>query len=229
MPLLDLIWEHAADVHVLIVDDNSPDGTGQLAEQARERWPSKLSTLHRASKAGLGAAYRDGFRHALSLGYEAIVQMDADLSHDPAALPEFLERLGEADLVLGTRYLGGIRVLNWDFKRLLLSKAATAFTQIVTGVPLTDLTSGFKAWRRAALQAIHLDAIPARGYLFQIETTVQAYRKGLRIAELPIVFQERRLGLSKIDKSVILEAALGVLRLGFSARMRPERAPGEKK
>jgi dolichol-phosphate mannosyltransferase len=221
MPLLDLIWKHAAELHVLIVDDHSPDGTGEVAQRASERWPDRVFTLHRASKSGLGAAYRHGFRHVLSLGYDAILQMDADLSHDPAELPGLLDALKNADLVLGSRYLGGIRVINWDFKRLLLSKAATRFTQIVTGVPLTDLTGGFKAWRREALEAIDLDAIPARGYLFQIETTFQAYQKGFRVAELPIVFHERRLGQSKIDYRIILEAAIGVLRLGLTARIRP--------
>lgn len=217
-PLLDRIWKHAPEVDVLVVDDNSPDGTGRLAEESRARYPGRLHVVHRPAKAGLGRAYQEAFRRALELGYEAVIQMDADLSHDPAEIPEFLRSLENADLVLGTRYLGGIRVLDWDFKRLLLSKAATAFAQLATGLPFTDLTGGFKAWRRAALEAIDLARIPARGYLFQIETTVQAYSKGLRVAELPIVFQERRLGSSKIDSGVIFEAALGVLRLGVIAR-----------
>jgi dolichol-phosphate mannosyltransferase len=215
MPLLGQIWMCSARLHVLIVDDCSPDGTGNLAERARLQWPDKVFTLHRTTKSGLGAAYQHAFRHVLSLGYDAVIQMDADLSHDPAAIPQFLDRLKEADLVVGSRYVGGIRVLDWDFKRLLLSKAATRFSQMMTGVPVTDLTSGFKAWRREALQTIDLDSIPARGYLFQIETTFQAYCKGLRIAELPIIFRERRLGQSKIDKKIVLEAAIGVLRLGF--------------
>jgi dolichol-phosphate mannosyltransferase len=163
MPLLDLIGKHAAELHVLIVDDHSPDGTGQVAQRASERWQGRVFTLHRASKSGLGAAYRDGFRYVLSLGYDTILQMDADLSHDPAALPGLLEALKNADLVLGSRYLGGIRVINWDFKRLLLSKAAVG---------------------------------------------------------LPIVFHERRLGQSKIDYRIILEAAIGVLRLGLITRTR---------
>lgn len=214
IPLLQQIWTLADGLHVLIVDDNSPDGTGDLAEQAREQWPGKVFTLHQPKKLGLGVAYQCAFRHLLKLDYDAIIQMDADLSHDPAAIPEFLDRLKDADLVVGSRYLGGIRVLNWDFKRLLLSKAATRFAQIITGVNLTDLTGGFKAWRREALQAIDLDSIPAKGYLFQIETTFQAFYKGLRITELPIVFSERRLGRSKIDYRIILEAAIGVVRLG---------------
>ncbi len=220
LPLLDQIWKHADGLHVLIVDDASPDGTGELAERAREQWPDKLFTLHRSKKTGLGAAYQDAFRHVLRLDYEAILHMDADLSHDPAAIPSLLERLKDADVVLGTRYLGGIRVLDWDFKRLLLSKAATLFAKVMTGMPFSDLTSGFKAWRREALEAINLDAIPARGYLFVIETTFQAYRRGMRIAEFPIVFRERRLGQSKIDFRIILEAAVGVVRLGLT-RLKP--------
>ena len=219
LPLtVELILKHAPGVDVLVVDDNSPDGTGAVADHLAEQSPGAVLTLHRGAKAGLGAAYRDAFRHVLELGYEAIVQLDADLSHDPAVIPAFLERLQEADLVLGTRYLGGVRVLDWDFKRLLLSKSATQVARIATGLRYSDLTGGYKAWRRAALEAIDLDAIPARGYLFQIETTVQAHLRGLRIVELPIVFQERRRGMSKIDSGVILEATAGVIRLGFAAR-----------
>jgi dolichol-phosphate mannosyltransferase len=199
--------------HILIVDDASPDGTGEIAESLAAEFPGEVRVLHRERKEGLGRAYVAGFGHALKLGYETIVQMDADLSHSPSYLPAMVEGLAGSDVVLGSRYVRGVNVVNWDLKRLILSKAATRYARMVTGMPYSDVTSGYKCWRREALQAIGLDLVFSNGYLFQIETTYRAHRLGLRVAEVPIVFYERNFGRSKIDLGIIFEALLGVLRL----------------
>ena len=199
--------------HVLIVDDRSPDGTGEIAETLAAEFPGEVRVLHRDRKEGLGRAYVAGFGHALKLGYETIVQMDADLSHSPSYLPAMVQALAGHDVVLGSRYVRGVNVVNWDLKRLILSKAATRYAKVVTGMPYTDVTSGFKVWRREALEAIGLDLVFSNGYLFQIETTYRAHRLGLRVAEIPIVFYERNFGRSKIDFGIICEALVGVMRL----------------
>jgi dolichol-phosphate mannosyltransferase len=199
--------------HVLIVDDRSPDGTGEIAESLAAEFPGEVRVLHRDRKEGLGRAYVAGFGHALKLGYETIVQMDADLSHSPSYLPAMVEALAGHDVVLGSRYVRGVNVVNWDLKRLILSKAATRYARMVTGMPYTDVTSGFKVWRREALETIGLDLVFSNGYLFQIETTYRAHRLGLRVAEVPIVFYERNFGRSKIDFGIICEALVGVMRL----------------
>lgn len=209
--------ESAPGAHLLVVDDNSPDGTGELADELSRRYPGEIAVLHRARKEGLGRAYVAGFRHALAAPYDVIVQMDADLSHDPRYVPSMLDRTERADLVLGSRYVRGIAVVHWDFKRLILSKMATRYVQLVTGMPFTDATGGFKCWRREALEAIDLDGLFSNGYLFQIETTYKAWRRGLRIVEVPIIFYERNLGRSKMDMRIILEAVWGVLRLRLRA------------
>lgn len=199
--------------HVLIVDDASPDGTGAIADGLADEFPDEVRVLHRARKEGLGRAYVAGFGHALKLGYETIAQMDADLSHSPAYLAPMLEALERSDVVLGSRYVRGVNVVNWDLKRLILSKAATRYAQVVTGMPYTDVTSGFKCWRRSALEAIGLDLVFSNGYNFQIETTYRAHRLKLRVAEVPIIFYERNFGRSKIDVGIIMEALVGVIRL----------------
>jgi dolichol-phosphate mannosyltransferase len=214
LPLLvESIHRHAPSLDILIVDDNSPDGTGQLADELSRAAGGRLVVLHRGKKEGLGRAYVAGFNRALELGYEIILQMDADLSHDPSYLPVFLDRIRECDLVLGSRYLQGICVVNWDFKRLLLSKLATRYVRAVTGMKFTDATGGFKAWRTSALRTIGLDRVFSNGYLFQIELTYRAYRAGLRIGEIPIIFYERNLGRSKMDWRIIWEALVGVVRI----------------
>jgi dolichol-phosphate mannosyltransferase len=213
--LVEKIHELAPDVHILIVDDNSPDGTGEVADQLSEANKDRVFVLHRQRKEGLGRAYTDGFKYALAMGYDIVLQMDADLSHDPIYLPVFLEHIRSCDLVLGSRYLHGISVVNWDLKRLMLSKLASAYVRLVTGMPFTDPTGGFKCWRAGVLRSIGLDEVFSNGYLFQIEMTCKAYRKGFRIVELPIVFFERRLGRSKLDLAVIREALFGVLKLRF--------------
>jgi len=211
--LVEQIRSLAVPVDMLIVDDNSPDGTGQVAEELAAAGGNRLLVLHREKKEGLGRAYLAGFRQALELGYEIILQMDADLSHDPAFISGFVDRIQDCDLVLGSRYIGGIRVVNWDFKRLLLSKAATKYVQIVTGMRFSDTTGGFKCWRASALRQVDLQGVFSNGYLFQIEMTYRAFRRGLRISEIPIIFYERNLGRSKMDWKIIWEALWGVLRV----------------
>jgi len=211
--LVEKIAQYVPDLHILIVDDNSPDGTGELAEELSRENSGRVFVLHRDRKQGLGRAYLAGFGEALQRGYECILQMDADLSHDPSYLPGLLSLIRKFDLVLGSRYVHGINVVNWDFKRLLLSKLATKYVQMVTGMPFTDATGGFKCWRAAALQAVGLDDVFSNGYLFQIEMTYKAYRKGLRVGELPIIFYERNLGKSKMNWAIIWEALWGVIRL----------------
>jgi dolichol-phosphate mannosyltransferase len=203
----------AGDVDVLIVDDNSPDGTGQLAEELGRHEGNRIQVLHRDRKEGLGRAYVAGFRRALDMGYDVILQMDADLSHDPCYIPAFLERIQDCDLVLGSRYVHGICVVNWDFRRLLLSKAATKYVQMVTGMRFTDTTGGFKCWRAETLRSVGLENVFSNGYLFQIEMTYRTFRRGHRIAEIPIIFYERNLGRSKMHWRIIWEALWGVVRL----------------
>lgn len=211
--LVEKIQHHVNGLHILIVDDNSPDGTGQLAEELSRKNPGELFVLHRRKKEGLGRAYVAGFKYALEKGYEIILQMDADLSHDPSYLPCFLEQIRYCDLVLGSRYLHGISVVNWDLKRLLLSRMATRYVQFVTRMTFTDTTGGFKCWRRKTLESIELDDVFSNGYLFQIETTYKAYRKGFKVGEVPIIFTERNLGKSKMNWGIIWEAIWGVLKL----------------
>ncbi|MBA3441820.1 MAG: polyprenol monophosphomannose synthase [Pyrinomonadaceae bacterium] len=217
-PLVEKLWHHASELHVLIVDDNSPDGTGRIADELSRKNPGKLFVLHRQNKDGLGRAYVEGFKHALQKDYEIILQMDADLSHDPSYLPLFLEQLRHASLVLGSRYLHGISVVNWDFKRLMLSKMATKYVRLITRMPFTDTTGGFKCWRRETLEAVGLEAVFSNGYLFQIEMTFRAYKKGFKVVEIPIIFIERNLGRSKMSWAVIWEAIWGVLRLKLKSR-----------
>jgi dolichol-phosphate mannosyltransferase len=213
--LVEKIRQEVDSLDILVVDDNSPDGTGRLADELSAASGNRLFVLHRERKEGLGRAYVAGFRRALEMGYDVIVQMDADLSHDPSYLPAFLARIQDADLVLGSRYVQGICVVNWDFKRLLLSKMATKYVRMVTGMPFSDTTGGFKCWRAGPLQAIGLDRVFSSGYLFQIEMTYRTLRKGYRVAEIPIIFYERNLGRSKMDWRVIWEALWGVLKLRF--------------
>jgi dolichol-phosphate mannosyltransferase len=211
--IVESIKQYAPWSQVLVVDDDSPDGTGELADELSRRHEGNLFVLHRERKAGLGRAYVAGFRYALASGYDLIVQMDADFSHDPKHLPLFFEQIRESDLVLGSRYLNGISVVNWDLKRLILSKMAAGYIRFVTRMPFSDPTGGFKCWRRETLEAVGLDGLFSNGYVFQVETTYKAFRKGFKIAEVPIVFVERRLGRSKMNWGIIGEALWGVIRL----------------
>lgn len=218
--IVELIRAQPGGWHILVVDDGSPDGTGRLADELSARFPGELFVLHRTKKEGLGRAYVAGFQWVLARPeYQVIVQMDADLSHDPEYLTPMAELLKQHDLVLGSRYLNGISVVNWDFKRLLLSKGASVYVRMVTGMPYSDATGGYKAWRRDALAAVGLDQLFSNGYLFQIETTYRLHRlKKYSIGQTSIIFRDRDLGRSKIDMAIILEAVWGVIRLRLTGR-----------
>jgi len=192
-------------LEVLVVDDNSPDGTGRLADEMAAAEP-RIHVLHRPGKAGLGKAYLAGFRWALDRQYDLIFEMDADFSHDPKFLPEFLRAIKDADLVIGSRYRSGVNVINWPIARLLLSVGADEYTRQVTGLPLTDSTGGFKCFRRRVLEAIDLDRVRSNGYSFQIEMSFRAWKKGFRLVEIPIVFTDRVEGQSKMNKRIVREA-----------------------
>lgn len=198
---------------VLVADDCSPDGTGEIVDAIAAANP-RLHVVHRASKQGIGPAYREGFRHALDLGADLIVQMDADFSHPPSVLPEFYGLMRDYDLVLGSRYVDGITVINWPMGRLMLSYFGNLYAQkILGGLPVKDITGGFKCWRREALEAVGLENIVSNGYAFQIEMNYRAWRLGCRIKELPIVFADRRLGTSKMHLNIAVEALLIVWKL----------------
>jgi len=224
--LVEAVLKLPVEVELLIVDDNSPDGTGKLADELATRNP-RLHVLHRKEKSGLGRAYCAGFAWALERDYEFIMEMDGDFSHNPNDIPAFLEAAKNADLVIGTRYSNGIRVINWPLKRLMLSMAAAQYVRIITGMPITDPTGGFKCFRRRALQSINLDEVRSNGYSFQIEMSHKIWRQGMRIAEVPIVFTDRFQGTSKMSGQIVWEAVWMVWRLlaqnGFRRRPRPDK------
>ncbi len=209
----------AADprVDVLIVDDNSPDGTGDIVAGIMASNP-RVHLLRRAGKLGLGTAYRDGFRWALQRDYEYMMEMDADFSHDPAQIPRFLEAAQQADFVLGSRYLdGNVTVVDWPMSRLMLSYFANVYARLVTGLKLWDATGGFKCFHRRVLEAINLGDVRSNGYAFQIEMSFRAFRKGFRGVEIPIVFTDRTHGTSKMHGGIVREAILMVWRLRWWA------------
>ena len=216
-----------AKVDLLVVDGNSTDGTGKIADELAAKHP-EIHVLHEQKKSGLGRAYLAGFKWALEKDYEFIFEMDCDFSHDPDEIPNFLKAAQTDDLVLGSRYTGGVRVLNWPLKRLLLSRCAGIYVWLVTGMPITDPTGGFKCFRRRALQAINLDAVKSDGYSFQIEITHRLWREGFNIAEVPIIFTERIAGASKITRGIILEAFWMVWWLWLQNGLRrwPRKNPG---
>lgn len=211
-PLLDKLLALPHGLDVLIVDDNSPDGTAEVVKEYQQK-SDRVHLLQRPGKMGLGSAYRDGFRYALQHGAEYIFEMDADFSHDPEAIGQFLEEAKDADIVLGSRYLHGVTVVNWPLSRLILSYSANVYTRIVTGLPLADATGGFKCFRRRALEGIRLDRVKSEGYSFQIEMSFRCWKRGFRIKEIPIIFVDRRAGVSKMSRKIIWEAAGMVWRL----------------
>ena len=211
-PLLQRLLSLPHDLHVLVVDDASPDGTGEFVESWARNQP-RLHVLRRPGKLGLGSAYRDGFRYALKNGAEYVFEMDADFSHDPDSIGEFLRNASEVDVVLGSRYLNGVTVVNWPLQRLILSYAANLYTRVVTGMPVKDATGGYKCFRRCALESIRLDRVRSDGYAFQIEMSYKCWRKGFRIREIPILFVDRRAGFSKMNRRIIWEAVWMVWRL----------------
>ncbi len=203
--LLPELMALGPDIHVLVVDDNSPDGTGKLADElAAEN--DRISVLHRPGKLGLGSAYVAGFKSAIRQDVDCVFEMDADFSHDPAMIPEFIEEIASCDVVIGSRYISGINVVNWPMSRLLLSYFANIYTRLVTGMTIRDTTSGYKCFRREVLENIELDEVRSDGYAFQIEMNFRCWRKGYRIREIPIIFVDRRSGTSKLSQGVINEA-----------------------
>jgi dolichol-phosphate mannosyltransferase len=203
--------------HVLVVDDASPDGTGRVADELAAS-DERVSVLHRPGKLGLGTAYVEGFRHAMALGYDVVLEMDADMSHDPRHLPEILRAVDEgADVVLGSRSVPGGGVVGWGLGRHVLSKGGSLYARTILGVGIRDLTTGYKAFTRRALDAIDVESLRSNGYSFQIETTYRALRKGLRVVEVPIVFVDRRAGSSKMSRRIFAEAVLEVWRLRVDA------------
>jgi dolichol-phosphate mannosyltransferase len=210
--VVQALLDQARKVEVLIVDDNSPDGTGAIADGLASE-DGRVHVLHRPDKLGLGSAYIQGFKDALDRDYDLIFEMDADLSHDPSYIPHFLEKIKSCDLVLGSRYVQGVNVINWPMSRLLLSYFANLYTRIITGLPIKDATGGFKCFRRRALEAIDLDQVKSDGYSFQIELTFKCWRKGFRICEMPIIFYDRQKGRSKMSKKIVREAIWMVWRL----------------
>lgn len=214
-PLLDRVLEVLPQAHVLVVDDNSPDGTGALADERAARDP-RIQVLHRAGKEGLGKAYLAGFKWALERDYTHIFEMDADFSHDPQTLPRFLEAAQGADLVLGSRWVEGGGTVGWPLRRQLLSRGGSLYARTVLGVDIRDLTGGFKCFHRRVLAALDLDSVQTRGYGFQIELTFRALRQGFKVVEIPIRFTDRVAGQSKMNFRIMSEALTMVwkLRLG---------------
>jgi dolichol-phosphate mannosyltransferase len=210
------------DAHLLIVDDNSPDGTGEIADKLASS-DAHIHVLHRAGKAGLGAAYVAGFRWALERGYGTMVEMDADGSHQPEELPKLLDALAGADLVLGSRYVPGGGVLNWARSRELLSRAGNTYTRLMLGLKLKDATGGYRVFRAATLRRIDLDRVDSQGYCFQIDLARRTIRAGLTVTEVPITFVERERGASKMSKTIVIEALWRVTGWGIATRLWPSR------
>jgi dolichol-phosphate mannosyltransferase len=216
--MVSAIHEHLPQADILVVDDGSPDGTGQIAEELKSR-DKKLEVIHRSGKLGLGTAYVTGFKHALARGYDYIFEMDCDFSHDPKYLPVLQAAAEEgADLVLGSRYVEGGGTVNWGPMRKLISKGGSFYARTILGVQTRDLTGGFKCFRRRVIEAIDLDAVAAQGYGFQIEMTFRALKLGFRVVEVPIVFVDRRVGQSKMSKRIFAEALTLVWRLRMSVK-----------
>ena len=210
--LMRRIFAEGLPLEVLIIDDNSPDGTGEAADALAAADP-RVHVMHRSGKMGLGSAYVAGFRYAIEHDYDAVFEMDADFSHNPDSLPEFLRELENADLVVGSRYLHGVTVVNWPLKRLILSYLANVYSRVITGMPIKDATGGFKCFRRQVLESLDLSRVKSDGYGFQIEINFKAWRKGFRIREIPILFVDRRAGESKMSRRIVWEAAWMVWRL----------------
>ena len=228
-PMAKAVLDQVPETHILFVDDNSPDGTGRLLDGIAAK-DSRVFVLHRQKKEGLGRAYIAGFTWALERGYELICEMDCDFSHDPKALPTLLATATEYDLVLGSRYIGGIRVMNWPMSRLLLSTGAAQYVRIILGMPVCDPTGGFKCFHREVLSAIDMGKITSNGYSFQIEMTHTAWMQGYTVKEIPIVFEDRKTGYSKMKVNIATEAFMMVLKLWARCGLRrsPKKTRGAK-
>ncbi|MCX7591380.1 MAG: polyprenol monophosphomannose synthase [Kiritimatiellae bacterium] len=229
-PLAQAIFRSAPDSSILFVDDNSPDGTGRILDEmaATDR---RIHVIHKPGKEGLGRAYISGFKWALERGFSFVIGMDADFSHDPREIPNFLAAAAHADLVLGSRYINGIRVINWPLSRLLLSKMAATYVRAITGLPVHDPTGGYRCYRREVLEAVGLDQIMSNGYSFLVEMVHSAWMHGFRVVEIPIVFEERRSGYSKMSFDIFRESFWIVWRVAFryGFRRRPPRQRGAER
>lgn len=216
--LVEGVLANGPNFHLVIVDDNSPDGTGQLADELAARYPGRIDVLHRPGKGGLGPAYVAGFTHALGLHPDLVAQMDADLSHDPAALATLVDAAGRFDLVIGSRYVPGGGTHGWPLWRQQLSRTGGRYARAVLGAPINDLTGGFKVWRAPLLQQINLAGLHSDGYAFTIEATWRALQQGASVTEVPIMFHDRIAGASKLSRRIVAEAALLVWKLRWEAR-----------
>ena len=210
--LVDMVIGENPELHLLIVDDDSPDGTGEKVKKLQTEYKN-LFLETRPKKSGLGTAYIFGFKWALEKKYDNIIQMDADLSHNPKDLPRMVKNLQKYDLVIGSRYINGISVVNWPLRRLMLSYGANAYSRVITGMPIMDGTGGFKAWKSSVLSSIDLDSVKSQGYSFQIEMNFRAWVKKFNIKEIPIIFSDRTIGQSKMSKTIVYEAIFMVWRL----------------
>src|SRR5947209_7850546 len=213
-PLLQEIFSFAPAVDVLIVDDNSPDGTGKLADQIHVENP-QVNVLHRAGKLGLGTAYIAGFKYAIEHGYDAAFEMDADFSHDPRYLPDFLQAIENADLVIGSRYVPGGDTPNWSLLRRFISGGGNIFARFMLHIPVHDCTAGYRCYRREVLESIELDTVQSQGYAFQVEMAYRTTRRGFKVVEVPIIFMDRRVGKSKMSRKIFIEGFTYVLRARF--------------
>lgn len=210
--IIDKIFSVHDTIDVLVVDDNSPDGTGKLVRDKKSE-SDRIHLIEREGKMGLGTAYIAGFKYALARNYDYIMEMDADFSHNPEEIPNFLREIQEFDLVLGSRYIKGVNVVNWPLKRLLLSYGANLYTRIITGMDVKDATGGFKCFRSTALSLINFDEVKSNGYSFQIEMTYRLWKKGAKVKEIPIIFVDRMEGVSKMSKKIVYEAIFMVWKL----------------
>ena len=213
--LVKEIHRYQKEVNILFVDDNSPDGTADLVKKIQKE-KKQVHLLSRSGKMGLGTAYLAGFKYAIGKGYDYIFEMDADFSHDPKEIPVFLKTIADYDLVLGSRYIKGVNVVNWPLRRLLLSYFANVYTRVITGLPVNDATGGFKCFRREVLESLDFDKVKSNGYAFQIELSFKAWQNGFRIKEIPIIFIDRIAGVSKLSKSIMWEAVFLVWKLRFN-------------
>jgi dolichol-phosphate mannosyltransferase len=210
--LLPEVLSKNEEISILIVDDNSPDGTASFVENEMKN-NDRIHLIKRSSKQGLGTAYIAGFKYALQNNFEFIFEMDADFSHDPKEILKFLEEIKNSDLVIGSRYINGVNVINWPMRRLLLSSFANVYTRIITGMPIHDATGGFKCFRRKVLESINFDQVRSNGYAFQIEMNFKAWKKGFKVKEIPIIFVDRMKGQSKMSKKIVREAVTMVWKL----------------
>jgi dolichol-phosphate mannosyltransferase len=210
--LIPQVLHQSTDIEILIIDDNSPDGTAAIVKDFQQKNP-RVHLIERPRKMGLGTAYVAGFKFAIERKYDYVFEMDADFSHNPKELLNFLLKIQEYDLVIGSRYIRGVSVVYWPFRRLLLSYFANLYTRVITGLPVKDATAGFKCYRRAVLESINLDELRSNGYAFQIEMNYKAWKKGFRLCEIPIIFVDRDRGVSKMSKNIVYEAAFMVWKL----------------